>query len=218
MVLNNVRNTVQKNYLIRKGNRQEREMTHQIILETEEVTISIEVIYSRRRSMALEVTGDGVVKARLPVGVSRGEAKRFVEAHREWIQNKYRRAGERRKNHLKRKLPAFEELSREQRAAMKQEFLERTEHFAKEMCVTYGRVSIRNQKTRWGSCSSKGNLNFNYRLYFLPAELMDYVIIHELAHRKYMNHSGDFWREVETYCHNARSCRKQLKEIGIFEG
>ena len=66
-------------------------------------------------------------------------------------------------------------------------------------------------KTRWGSCSSKGNLNFNYQLYYMPEELMDYVVIHELAHRRYMNHSEQFWAEVEKYCPDYRSRRNSLR-------
>ena len=80
------------------------------------------------------------------------------------------------------------------------------------MQVEYQRVTIRNQKTRWGSCSSKGNLNFNYRLFYLPEELLDYVVVHELAHRRYMNHSPQFWQEVETYCPDYETCRKKLGE------
>ena len=81
------------------------------------------------------------------------------------------------------------------------------------MGVTYGNITIRNQKTRWGSCSGKGNLNFNYKLYFLPAELMDYVIIHELAHRRHMKHSAAFWQVVEQYCPEWRTARARLREV-----
>ena len=85
------------------------------------------------------------------------------------------------------------------------------------MGVTYGRITIRAQRTRWGSCSSKGNLNFNYLLYYLPEELMDYVVIHELAHRKHMNHSSYFWREVERYCPDYRQRRARLRGVQIAD-
>ncbi|MBP3204982.1 MAG: M48 family metallopeptidase, partial [Lachnospiraceae bacterium] len=70
-------------------------------------------------------------------------------------------------------------------------------------------------KTRWGSCSSDGNLNFNCRLLFVPKELVDYVVVHELAHRRHMDHSPAFWQEVETYMPDYRERRKQLKQYSI---
>jgi predicted metal-dependent hydrolase len=73
----------------------------------------------------------------------------------------------------------------------------RVAHFAAIHNISYGRVAIRNNRRSWGSCSSKGNLNFHYRLLFVPAEIRDYVIVHELCHRRVFNHSREFWNEVE---------------------
>ena len=93
-------------------------------------------------------------------------------------------------------------------------FPERTAYFAKRMGVTYNRITIREQKTRWGSCSSAGNLNFNWKLLLMPPELLDYVVVHELAHRKEMNHSPRFWaiveKELPDYCNR----REKLKILG----
>lgn len=74
----------------------------------------------------------------------------------------------------------------------------------------FGRVSIRDQKSRWGSCSSKGNLNFNYKIIFLPIELVDYIVIHELCHLKEFNHSKRFWTLVEKQCPDYK---KKIKEL-----
>ena len=80
--------------------------------------------------------------------------------------------------------------------------------------VSYGGITIRAQKTRWGSCSSKGNLNFNCLLLLAPAEVLDYVVVHELCHRREMNHSPKFWAEVERVLPDYDARRKWLKENG----
>ena len=91
---------------------------------------------------------------------------------------------------------------------------ERVAYFAQVVGVTYGRITIRNQKKRWGSCSSKGNLNFNCLLMLTPPEVIDYVVVHELCHRKEMNHSKAFWNEVEKVCPNYKESVRWLKESG----
>jgi predicted metal-dependent hydrolase len=82
------------------------------------------------------------------------------------------------------------------------------------MGVTYGRISIREQKTRWGSCSSAGNLNYNWRLIFAPEEIVDYIVVHELAHRLEMNHSKAFYYIVESVLPDYRKAQKWLRENG----
>lgn len=82
------------------------------------------------------------------------------------------------------------------RARAKKLVLERLAHFAPQYKVTFARVTIKDMRSRWGSCSRQGNLNFNYRLLFLPPELVDYVIVHEVCHLREMNHSRAFWRLV----------------------
>lgn len=82
---------------------------------------------------------------------------------------------------------------------------------AAQMGLSFGKLSIRAQKTRWGSCTSRGDLSFNWKLVTMPPYLMDYVIIHELAHRLEMNHTDRFWAVVEKYCPSWKTLRKQLK-------
>ena len=91
---------------------------------------------------------------------------------------------------------------------------ERTAYFAEKMRVSYGNITIRDQHTRWGSCSGKGNLNFNCLLVLTPPEVMDYVIVHELCHRREMNHSQRFWAEVENVLPDYRERKKWLKDNG----
>ena len=87
----------------------------------------------------------------------------------------------------------------------------RVQDWAQIMGLSYNRLSIRHTNTRWGSCSSKRNLNFSYKLIFLAPELMDYVIIHELAHLVEMNHSKRFWNIVATYCPDYSEHRARLR-------
>ena len=91
---------------------------------------------------------------------------------------------------------------------------ERVKYFAPQVGVSYGRITIRNQKTRWGSCSGKGNLNFNCLLMLTPPEVIDYVVVHELCHRKEMNHSKAFWDQVERILPDYKKSVAYLKKEG----
>ena len=90
-------------------------------------------------------------------------------------------------------------------------FRQKLNDFAKQMNVHFNMVRIKNVKTIWGSCSSKKNLNFNFKLFFLPEALIDYVFVHELAHLKHMNHSKAFWSEVEKQIPDYKKRREELK-------
>jgi hypothetical protein len=92
---------------------------------------------------------------------------------------------------------------------------QKTEYYARIIGVDYGKITIRHQKTRWGSCSSKGNINYNCMLMLVPDELQDYVVVHELCHRIHMNHSPEFWAEVAKVLPDYKQRRKRLKENRI---
>lgn len=94
----------------------------------------------------------------------------------------------------------------------KQVITERVVHFASTYNFSYGKIAIRNSRRSWGSCSNAGNLNFHYRLLFLPPEIRDYVIVHELCHLRVFNHSQAFWSEVEQIMPNFQQYRKILKQ------
>ena len=137
----------------------------------------------------------------------------FVEIRREWIEKhleKIRRKAAQRAEVAK--LTAEEKQSMIDRALRL--IPERVRFYALRIGVTYGRITIRNQKTRWGSCSQNGNLNFNYLLAGMPEEVLDYVVVHELCHRKEMNHSAKFWSEVEKAFPDYKRVRKWLQENG----
>ena len=177
--------------------------------------IRISVIRSARKSLGLEVRDANTVLARIPTRVSDRELKAFVENHRSWILEKTEVMAEREEKRKSTPAPPPELLSKTDRMKIQLKIGKRVRHYCEAMGVTVGYVTVKNQKTRWGSCSAKGNVNFNYQLAFLPDELLDYVVIHELAHRRHMNHSRAFWAEVEKYCPEYLERREQLKEYSL---
>jgi len=92
--------------------------------------------------------------------------------------------------------------------------MERVEYFNRIFRFSFSRIAVRNQKTRWGSCSRKGNLNFNVKMLFLPQYLIDYIVVHELCHLKHMNHSKEFWQLVATAIPDFAARKKELKKTG----
>lgn len=177
--------------------------------------IRISVIRSARKSLGLEVRDANTVLARIPTRVSDRELKAFVENHRSWILEKTEVMAEREEKRKSTPAPPPELLSKTDRMKIQLKIGKRVRHYCEAMGVTVDYVTVKNQKTRWGSCSAKGNVNFNYQLAFLPDELLDYVVIHELAHRRHMNHSRAFWAEVEKYCPDYLERREQLKEYSL---
>ena len=184
-----------------------------ISLDKEE--IEVEIIRSKRRSMAIQIRTDGSVVVRVPMHASDRAIKWFVSAHARWIADNRGQMFERRKKLADNPydIPAWESLSAADKKIAKQKIMEHVDYYARRMEIDYGSISMRNQKSRWGSCSSKGNLHFNYRLAYLPEELLDYVVVHELAHRRHMDHSAAFWEEVETYYPAYKKCRQMLNDI-----
>lgn len=180
------------------------------------VISEIKVIRSSRKTMVLEIIKDGTILVRAPYRMPESEIRRFIQEKSDWIEKHVQRIEER-----QRTLPPVEGLTMKDIRKLADQasvvIPKRVEYFAEKIPVTYGRITIRNQKTRWGSCSSKGNLNFNYQLYYLPEELLDYVVIHELAHRTHMNHSKEFWAEVEKYCPDYRQRRERLSTYALTE-
>ncbi len=173
-----------------------------------EEEVLFEIIRSQRKTMAIQVKRDGSVSVRCPLWVSDEEIRRFVEEHLDWIRKRQQEAVERRAERIT--------LTPEQARAYRQHarwlLAQKTWQWAQKMGVTYGKITIRQQATRWGSCSGRGNLNFNWKLALVPEELVDYVVVHELAHRREMNHSPKFWKIVEEQLPDYRERRKKLRD------
>lgn len=108
----------------------------------------------------------------------------------------------------------LQNLDRRYRSFARQIFAERAEYFQKLTGGVYTKITVRDQRTRWGSCSSNGTLSFNYRLVYAPPHVLDYVVVHELCHLTHMDHSKEFWQMVESIMPDYRDCRKWLKEHG----
>ena len=177
--------------------------------------IRVQVIRSGRKSLGLEVRPDGTVLARIPARLSDRKLKAFIEKQQDWILKKVDQVKKRADARTKIKVPSVDALSDAEIQKIEDKIADRVKYYCAVMQVTVGRITIRNQKTRWGSCSSEGNLNFNCRLLFVPDRIVDYVVIHELAHRRFMNHSKAFWKEVEKYMPDYKEQKKLLSRFAI---
>ena len=176
------------------------------------------VIYSSRKTIAIQVTREGQVLVRSPKSCTRSYIGTFVSQNENWVLKHLSRIKETESQKEKAGICPQPPLSEKDRARYmkiaRDIFARKTEYYARIMDISYGRISIREQKTRWGSCSSKGNLNFNWRLILAPEEVLDYVVVHELAHRREMNHSKAFYAIVESVLPDYRSARKWLRDNG----
>ena len=169
--------------------------------------ISYTLIRSSRKTLSLEVRPDGTVTVRAPRRLSEKAIRDFVASKESWLREKLQK--------YESPLPPLTagELAQLKQQA-KEDLSRRVSFWAPQVGVSFERITIRAQKTRWGSCSNGGNLNFNCLLMLSPPEIRDYVVIHELCHRKHMNHSPGFWSEVAKHCPDYSRHRKWLKERG----
>jgi len=182
-------------------------------VDTELGPIPYRIIRSRRKTLGLQITDEGELLVRAPYYTLMPEIQKMLQSHEKWIVRNLRKM-----ERAREEADTTEKLTEEQLDVLADAALrdipDRVKRYAPEVGVNYGRITIRNQKTRWGSCSSKGNLNFNCLLMLCPEEIRDYVVIHELCHRKEMNHSPRFWAEVEKVCPDYKARRKWLRDHG----
>ena len=164
-------------------------------MKAEREDIKFYIKRSRRKTLSIQIEPDLSVLIKAPFYASDRDIAKFLEDSKDWIK-KHREIVKKRVRETE-DIPklSMEEIRSLAEEAMK-DIPERVRRFAPIVGVSYGRITIRNQKSRWGSCSSKGNLNFNCLLMLAPEKERDYVVVHELCHRKEMNHSKRFWEEV----------------------
>ena len=172
-----------------------------------------DIIKTDRKTVSLEVRPDGKVTVRAPKRMTYREIEKFIEEKSPWIEKtiaKYSRiSSEEIVPYSVAEIDAMTELA-------KKIIPPRVNHWAAKVGVTYERITIRHPKTRWGSCSSKGSLSFNCLLTQMPEDVMDSVIVHELCHRKEMNHSKKFYDEILRVMPDYFEKDKWLKQNGIF--
>lgn len=167
-------------------------------------------ISKRARRMRISVACDSSVVLTVPMGFNLGAAEKFFLEKVSWIKKTLTKF-EPFKNRPIIKSGRREYLKyRAQAKALAQAKVRQVNQFYN---FQHGRISIKNQKTRWGSCSKKGNLNFNYKIVHLPEPLLDYLVAHELCHLKEFNHSRNFWLLVSKTVPDFRLRRRELKTI-----
>ena len=179
------------------------------------------LVRSHRKSLAIIVRPDSSLEVRIPLRCREDELQKFLQSHTSWILSHMASQAKKRKEREAR----TPRLSDEEKIAIQKEAVKRLRPILLDRIAYYEpmlppshrpitRVSIRSQKTRWGSCSSRGTLSFNWKLYLTAPECLDYVVVHELCHLVHMDHSPAFWAEVERIMPDYRTWKKWLRDNG----
>ena len=176
--------------------------------------MEFEVIRSNRKSMAVEIKLNKLI-IRAPMQATNEDINAFMLKNKAWIEKHLAKAQAQQQAAASVKKLTMDEIRKLADKAV-EIIPERVKYYAPLVGVTYGRITIRNQRSKWGSCSSKGNLNFNCLLMLAPPEVIDSVVVHELCHRKEMNHSERFYAEVLRVFPDYHKWDKWLKDNGTI--
>jgi predicted metal-dependent hydrolase len=160
----------------------------------------------RAKRLTISIRPEGV-RVAVPKGMSFERALDFVYTKKQWVQKHLAKIKQNEKQ-LEAQANSFRTIDK---AKSRKKLLEMLQNLAGKYGFTYNKVYIRNQKTRWGSCSQKNNISLNMKLILLPEELTDYVILHELVHTRIHNHSKKFWAELDRYLGNSKVMAKRLR-------
>lgn len=169
------------------------------------------VTRSQRKTMVLGIDRQLHLYVRAPLQVTDAQIRAFVDSRRAWIREHMAQLTA---EQAYAEQPLTEEEIRALAARAAAYLPERVAYFARQLGVEYGRISIRCQKSRYGSCSAAGNLNFNCLLMLMPPEMIDYVVAHEVCHRRQMNHSPQFYALLATLLPDHRQRQAWLKQNG----
>lgn len=171
------------------------------------------IIRSNRRSICLEITPEAVLIIRAPHRVPESYLEKLIQEKAGWIQKKITAVKNRPKPLSESPVDAKTLASYKQKA--KEIIFERVARYARQMGVVFVSVKISSARKRWGSCSRGNNLNFSWRLICHSLEIIDYVIIHELAHIVHKHHRQTFWQLVAAHCPDFKIRKKQLQEFPV---
>jgi predicted metal-dependent hydrolase len=166
---------------------------------------------TRARRVSLSVR-PGSVRVAVPLGVALAYGKEFALSKKDWIRGHCNRIESMVKDRSETacNLPVIMDF-----AAARNKIVTRLDELSKQYCLSYAGVVIRNQKTRWGSCSIRAAISLNINIARLPEVLMDYVIIHELLHTKIRGHGSRFWKRLDMLVGDARALRKELRKYSL---
>lgn len=183
------------------------------------LTLSCILHFSDRKTISIQIKEDASIHVRAPYYVRSRQVEAFIEEKKDWIYSHYMQI---KKKQAAETPPSLSPLLMQQADMLKTRFLSAAHTYFPKRCAelvlltggSYKKITIRNQKTRWGSCSQTGTLSFNYRLMMAPPEIIDYVIVHELCHLTYMDHSKAFWDKVGSHMPDYARRKNWLKEHG----
>ncbi len=167
--------------------------------------------YKKSRTLRIKVKHNGEVLVTAPYVLNKKFIEDFVQKKAIWIQEKIDEFASLPQPDIKTQRGDYKKYKEQARKIV----LKKIEKINSYYKFDFGRVAIRNQKTRWGSCSNKKNLNFNYKLALIPDKFVEYIVIHELCHLKEMNHGEKFWDLVAQTMPNYKKIRKELSQFKI---
>jgi len=167
---------------------------------------------NRARHISISVKPFKGVRVAVPYAVSFDKAKQFARSKRNWIKKHLDKMKQ-----VEKEREAFSKKSTEiNRSEARKKLVNRLNELSEQHGFSYNKVSMRNQKTRWGSCSSKNNISLNMKLVRLPNQMIDYVLLHELVHTRIKNHTNAFWAELNKFVGDAKEMSKKMNEYKLF--
>lgn len=175
--------------------------------------LDVPVIFNksiRARRLTITIKPFKPVRITFPARVSQKKAQEFLQSNIEWVKKAILKIKE-----IEKRTPSQTELPKINKNHAKIDLISQLKFLADKYNFSYNKVSIRNQRTRWGSCSGRNNINLNINLVRLPQELQNYVLLHELVHTKIKNHSKKFWNELDKYVLDAKKISKKLRNHSL---